>query len=392
VLSKARERAALVLMVVLSPLVFLALTEVAAHLVGVKPLAEDQRYRERVRHRSCRFNPEHARISCKADQFSTSRDKIVIALGGSSVQGYPLKETIAFSRQLDSMLGGAYPGEYAVFNRGRMCKDSIYVRECARNALRAEPDYLVVYAGHNDFANWGHKNPGRRIFLEENAWIYELELQLSRSRSFSALARSWRRLSSSWVRGEAEPSVEHRERSRRLILDKFEANLSALIELAGAGGTDVILVTVVSNLHEFPIRRERWSSSSGRESATAVQPAHWTESYWRGVDLFEGGRFAEALEAFKEARDQHEGGRAPTELNERIRLLSEHYDHVHLVDFEQQLDRLGVREGIGCNFFGSESYCDQFHPNTRTQGLIAEAIFRKLEALRSSATAVDSPR
>jgi hypothetical protein len=103
--------------------------------------------------------------------------------------------------------------------------------------------------------------------------------------------------------------------------------------------------------------------------------------------------------------------RAPSELNDTLRELAAGNDHVHLVDFERILDRVGVEEGIGCNFFGvgdfserelgqgkrgkdeggtdelakgegDEPWCDQFHPNPRAQRMIAEALLPALLSLR----------
>jgi lysophospholipase L1-like esterase len=147
-----------------------------------------------------------------------------------------------------------------------------------------------------------------------------------------------------------------------------------VLDLAGRAGARVILVTVVSNLYEFPLRRAQWDAPQ--------KPARWVMPYRRGIELYRAGRFAEALAAFKESRDAYPFGRAPSELNERLRELAQGRPHVHLVDFERTLDRAGLEEGIGCNFFGDETYCDQFHPNARTHRLIAEALLRTLEGLR----------
>ena len=101
-----------------------------------------------------------------------------------------------------------------------------------------------------------------------------------------------------------------------------------------------------------------------------------------GIRLFQAERFDEALEQFKLARNEDPQSRAPGLLNPRIRELARAHDHVHLVDFEAQLDRLGAREGIGCNFFGAEEYRDGVHPNPRTNHLMGEAVARKIIQLR----------
>ena len=90
------------------------------------------------------------------------------------------------------------------------------------------------------------------------------------------------------------------------------------------------------------------------------------------------GNSEESIEHFKLARDEAMSGRAPTALNERIREFSRTYPHVHLVDFETTLDRIGAKAGLGCNYFGTQDWCDQFHPNPRTQELIARDVIERL--------------
>ncbi len=142
-------------------------------------------------------------------------------------------------------------------------------------------------------------------------------------------------------------------------------------------------MTVVSNVTEYPATRDKWQKMLNRERPFPKQLQPWREHYARGAEFFEAGRYEESLAAFKQARDVSMGGRAPTRLNETVREFAQSYAHVHLVDFEEVLDRVGVNEGHGCKFFGTADWCDQFHPNPRTQRMIARQVVAQLIAMRS---------
>ncbi len=148
----------------------------------------------------------------------------------------------------------------------------------------------------------------------------------------------------------------------------------------------ISVVTLVSNVSEYPAKRDRWHKMMNRERPFPDYLQPWRSHYEKGIAHFEAGAFEASLREFKWARDVSLNGRAPSALNEMIRELSQQYPHVHLVDFERTLDRIGTREGHGCNFFGTAEWCDQFHPNPRTMELIAEDI---AEALLSASNQVN---
>jgi lysophospholipase L1-like esterase len=265
-----------------------------------------------------------------------------------------------------------------------MCKDSIYVRRCVGRVMDAHPDIIVIYSGHNDFGGFTSRFPRALMFIQWHPWLVDLERALARTRGYSLLARPI-------VLWHTEPSLLKAlpdwdlRRVHDIILDEYTANISAVITRARQQKTPVILVTVVSNLLEFPFRADRWDRLF-EHVRTAQEPLEpWLSHLVKGIKLFRAGHFEAALTHLKRSRDNHyPTSRAVSALNERLREFSAANEHVHLVDFERELDRLGMEEGIGCGFFGTEVYCDHVHPNPRTNKLIADAIFRTLSELRSS--------
>ncbi|MDJ0847615.1 MAG: hypothetical protein QNK04_04435 [Myxococcota bacterium] len=378
-LNRVREYAGRTLLVLMSPLVVWGLLEGAAWLAGVEPLSEQRAYRGFARHRACQFGWRDAERLCAAEDLQHPGRELVVTLGGSSVFGYPADRAVPLARPLGRLLEESAPGRWRAANRGFPCKDTIFVRDCAGHALAAGARVLAIYAGHNDFANWWPRNPRRRIWLEENAWIFRIDEALAATRTYSLLVGAFG--ASLGEAPKAPPEPEVAAAAREVVLAQFEADVSEVIVRAGEHGADVILVTVVSNLHEFPVRRERWDDGVAALLRKRPELGDWAESYRQGITLHRQGRFAEAITAFAEARDRHPRGRAQSPLNERVRTLAARYENAHLVDFERRLHASGAEEGIGCSFFGDEGYCDQFHPNARTQRMIARAIFDEMERM-----------
>ncbi len=168
--------------------------------------------------------------------------------------------------------------------------------------------------------------------------------------------------------------------AQEIVLEAYTRNLTSIIEAAAGSDAQIILSTIVSNLYEFPVKRDEWDSSPLFDPDERPDLIPWAERYREGIAMHRTGDFDGALSAFSAARDRFMRGRAPAMLNERIRELASRHEHVELVDFERRL-HARARMGIGCNFFGDESYCDQFHPNARTQEMIARALLLKMREM-----------
>jgi hypothetical protein len=369
---------------VVSPLILFGLGEGVAWLFGVQALASDPGYPVWHEAQVCHYagDPE---AYCSRPGLEGAEGKAVVAVvGGSSVYGYP-KGMKPFPNLLRGMLEEAAPGEFAVRNYGLYCKDSIFVRRCAQTLIeRGEPEIVVVYSGHNDFLNF-MRRPGPRalFFLENNPWLIGLRDALARSRIYSLLSREragaisgvWNRL----------PSPDFEE-AFEVVLDAFTHNVEAIVELAAERGVQVVLVTVASNVSEFPYPRDEWDSGL----APGKNPPEWHDwsvHFAGAIEQAREGRLGPAHESFVAARDDLPMGRAPSQLNQRVRELAARHPEVRLVDFERRIDVIARQELIGCEFFGGTTggvpWCDPFHPSTRTHRLIAGSVAEALLALRN---------
>jgi len=294
-----------------------AALELTAAALGAVPLRDNQGYASRAEQARCRFVYDAERACSIAPQGDAA---LIVTLGGSSAAGFGVGPERAFAGVLQRLLdASAGPGRHRVVNLGSHCKDSIYVRRCAEVALRAHPRVLVVYAGHNDFANFGELQPRTAIFREHHPWTHRLEWNVfARSRFVTLVAGPL-------VAATRAPAPDVEE----VILAEYRRNLTAVIDAATAAGTTVVLVTVVSNVAEFP------------RDALPCAPGPWCNHMTRGRGFL-------AVDAFAEAHTEFEAAR---------------------------------REPIGCTFFTTERGCDQFHPGSETHRLIAVAVHARLADL-----------
>lgn len=369
------------LLVVGSPLVLLAAVELGAWVVGVEPLRTHPAYETFEKSRRCQLggNPD---AWCRADKVATRRGVVAVGvLGGSSVRGYP-KGMQAFPVRMQRQLDEVAPGGYRVFNFGLYCKDSIFVERCVQQ-LAPRVDALVVYMGHNDIANFMGPSPRFAMWTEKHAWVLDVQEKLAGTRLYTLLltwgADGGEPLRSAW---RPMPPAAF-DRAKRAVIAGFEERVQSIVYETAGTRTPLLLVTTVSNLYESPRQMDEWDEWLAM-SALLPNWQRWRVPFERGVERHRAGDAAAALQAFREARDVLLNGRAPTEMNEILRAASGRSPHVHLVDFERKLEEIAAAEGIGCNFFGEDAWCDQFHPNGRTHELIATEVVTALRELRAA--------
>jgi tetratricopeptide (TPR) repeat protein len=150
----------------LSPLILLVLAEGLLRLAGYggyAPLFREFRsgpatalvVTERAgaasyfRHISDRLTPLNQSVFAHPAPSNTVR--IVIA-GGSAAKGFPHSSAFAASAFLEAMLEDVWPGrDVEVLNLGTTAVASYPALDMARQALRYDPDLIIVYSGNNEF-------------------------------------------------------------------------------------------------------------------------------------------------------------------------------------------------------------------------------------------------
>jgi hypothetical protein len=372
------------LLLVLAPLAWLALLEAFAWAAGYEPLVEDPAFRAQQHIFRCRWGRQALERLCDAPWSARGRRSIFV-YGGSSVVVSPGR--LSLSTFLQQGLDAESPDTYVVRNMALPCRDSFYVRECVERSLDAGPDLIVVYSGHNDFGGYMVRWPRSRMLMAHSPWLIDLRGTLARTRLMSLLTGASRadpQAPDPFTLADADFDLEA---SQRVVLRAYGKNLSRVADLALQRGIPLLLVTVVSNLSEWPFARRDWDAVLAR--VARGEAPRWLALYAAGIELTREARGREALAAFKQSRDLlYPGGRASSALNELLRALAAERDDVHLVDFELELDEIGAREGIGCNLFEAKPPpCDHVHPNRRTNRLLGHAVARRILALDAAEAA-----
>lgn len=306
----------------------------------------------------------------------------IIVLGESTVAGFPYPPELAFPRQMEILLQKQrHDDKIEVLNAGITGISSHAIADLARQALAAEPDLLIVHAGHNEF--YGPGGVTSR-YGRLPASLLRTSFALRKTR-LGQIDRLWTKdtgqelselLPADLVIPFDSPDVQRAAR-------EFQSNLTRIVTTARAPGVRVLLTTVTSNVRDqSPIRarhsrhlpaldEQRWiklveeaeqllsAGDAARaqpllSSAEAIDPHHARLLYRQGQCLESLGHVAEAATKFELARD-HDGCRfrAPSSFRDVVRKVAEESKSsgVHFADWAGDLAASVAPRAVGSDLF-----------------------------------------
>jgi tetratricopeptide (TPR) repeat protein len=344
----------------------------------------------------------------------------VFTLGGSSAFGFPYGAEVAFTGILGEALKAALPDRTVeAVNASGMSYGSHRLRLLAGELAGYRPDVFVVFEGHNEFV----ETRFYRDLLARPAGLDPLRKILYRWRLYALLTRALARpepaagpgappggpagrragtetgaLLGIDVAREGAAAVTAEEKAE--ALRRFEENLDAIAAAAARAGARLVLCTVPSNLRDWrpnrsvfdpaapPETRDRALDLLGRaggalrggdaaaaagllEEAHALAPGHAEIAFALGR-AYEGlGRWDEAREAYRSARDADaQPVRAPGPFNDAIRRAAGRTGAV-LVDAEREFEAASPH-----GLTGFDLVEDYVHPTPEGHGIIALALYR----------------
>lgn len=308
-----------VVAVVVVPVLFLLLLEVilrvagygfpAAAVVGCQANGEDA-YCDNARF-SFRFFPRN--IARELDPFIFPADKRddtyrVFVLGASAAQGTP-DAAFSFGRLLRVMMRERYPGvNFEVITAAMTAVNSHVVLEIAEDCARHEPDLFIIYLGNNEVV--GPYGAGT-IFapLSGNLSLIRAGVALKATRLGQALGDL-----AGLIAGKDAPvvwrglemfldnQVRADDTALQTVYGHFRSNLEDIVGAARAGGAQVVVCTIGSNLKDCPP-----FTSLHRADLTEADKKKWDEVYREGAEYETAGKWAEAIGRYNEAARVDDG-------------------------------------------------------------------------------------
>lgn len=226
----------------------------------------------------------------------------ILVIGGSTVVGFPYPSELAFPRHLQLALQAQCDETTTVevLNAGLTAMNSSSEVAVVEEGLKAQPDAIVVYTGHNEFygpggvassASWLSPVWFRTIARFRRLYLFQAIHRLTRSRAApSDLLETLPR----------DVHIGWNEETFKKGATRFGENLDAMARLAGRAKVPILFVSPVANEHDQPPIENDSGSSNG-------QPSDWqkqlklAEREMRWGDL---GTAITQLEAARSERDQ----------------------------------------------------------------------------------------
>lgn len=190
-------------------------------------------------------------------------------LGGSTAQGYPYNSNQSFSAFLQRSLNDGFNRlqnnaanslqinvanrlQVEIVNMGYSAMSSYYVADAAKKILKYEPDFLLIYSGHNEYygtigAMSGKSHKSRKIYLTLKEFrLFQLFDKLINFRKVSSGANT---LMDKQFAGAAYAQDEKKDAD---AARNFIDNINEVATLYGKKNIPVIIFEPVSNLFDMP--------------------------------------------------------------------------------------------------------------------------------------------
>ncbi|MEJ2055418.1 MAG: hypothetical protein P8X42_15995, partial [Calditrichaceae bacterium] len=329
----------------------------------------------------------------------------IICLGGSTTAGFPFDYQIPFPFQLQKIMEARYPEQKVeVINMGISAVNSYTVLDFMPDILSVEPDYIVIYMGHNEFygaygsassiSGWSHSGLIRLYLkLKKYHLVHMLETWIQSFTNKDRLKSPDRTLMEQVIRDE---DIAYGSGVYNRTLQNFRKNLGLIINFCRKNDTPVLIGKLVCNLKDQPPLRDNSSSKltyninpvekivkeiknipiNSRENMI-VQIDSLNEmsasSYFKLAKyILDMGDSLTARYCYSKARDLDLiRFRASSDINPIINSFAQNMVKIVNID---SVFRSNARFGIP----GDDLFTDHLHPTPHGYYLIAEAFAKSL--------------
>ncbi len=326
----------------------------------------------------------------------------VMCLGGSTMFGTPYDMNANIQGILRRQLRHRYPSlEWEVINWGASAINSNVIRDLADDLLAFTPDLVIIYMGHNEY--YGPDGIGASFPERYIPSLTPLKYRMRELRLVQIVQQ--------WIAGAAPDAgsagnlmrqvsggslvpTDSEENTR--VLQRFEANLSDILETFSAAQIPVVISDVASNLlfppfagdsvigsrntTEFDLQMRKLSGEGRYDemldvihTLSAPDTLHPFALYWKGFALRATGHPKEARELLLGARDQDLlKFRAPRQVNTIIHAASTTY-HIPLVAADSLLGA-----GSGDGIPDETMFWEHLHPTPAGYSIIASGFLETI--------------
>ncbi|MFM8468883.1 MAG: GDSL-type esterase/lipase family protein [Limisphaerales bacterium] len=350
----------------------------------------------------------------------------VFALGGSTVYGHPYLNDTAFPKWLELELAARAPDRAVqAINCGGISYASYRLTHVLREALRYQPDLIILAMGHNDFLedrtydDLKARSTARHWLTEHAAALRTVAL--ARRILSPAAAASSRAAEAAAGSAEVDARLDHSRAGyaayhrdaewHARVLRQFEDSFRVMLAECRTAHVPVIIVTLGSNLRDCPpfksehragltpAQEDEWqrqfdaatradfrddlpAALTGYRAAEAIDPQHALLNYRIARCLDRLGQHQPARDYFLRAKDEDICPLRMLERSYQIQLALAAETRTPLVDARVLLERLGP-DGLP----GNDLYLDHVHPTLGGHQHIARALAEKVHELRLLPTA-----
>ena len=335
----------------------------------------------------------------------------IVVQGGSSAAGFPYGWAASPAAMLQERLQASMPERTVeIVSTAMPESNSLMLLDLADEIVDIEPDAVVLYVGHDEFA--APQGAIATYFSDRSPEMTRLLLRLRRLHVVEAGFQVYgAALSMKESESAKTPSVDrtipripYGGEVFTTVQKQFRENLALLLQTYGRHGIPVLIGTLASNerhqapfipsdlpmsvaktWHETLADVEAVLASGDTDAAIAragelvkLAPENAMSWFAQGEASLLRGRSSEARHAFLKAKDLDElRVRAPESFNDIIRAAALEHEAV-LVDVQQAF---AVRSPAG--IIGKELMREHQHPNIEGYFCLADAYYGALKQLDS---------
>lgn len=234
--------------------------------------------------------------------------KRIFCLGGSTTYGHPYDDRASFCNWLRHMLPRADPSvRWELINAGGISYGSYRIAAMMKELVRYEPDFFILYSGHNEFL----ENRTYAHLTRMPRFIRWVQGAMECSRGYSLLVETYRRLggprpgkkSKPILPGEVQAILDNsygpdnytrNDTLTREILFHYRASVTRIVGKAKQAGAGILLVSTPSNLLDCAPFKSELSGGLTQDQARSADSA-----FQAGMRFFHAARFDSAIGAFE---------------------------------------------------------------------------------------------